>query len=57
MKMNRLRYFAGLGIIFGLAGITDIKFINAQPMDMGPELQRKKIAEAKKIAEDAAATF
>jgi FMN-dependent NADH-azoreductase len=46
-----------LRAIFGLAGITDIVFINAQPMDaMGPEVGNKKIKEAqtqaKKIAED-----
>lgn len=46
-----------LRTIFGLSGITDIVFINAQPMDaMGPEIRDKKIkeaqAQAKKIAKD-----
>jgi FMN-dependent NADH-azoreductase len=37
--------------IFGLVGIEDITFINAQPMDaMGPEVQNQKIAEAQKQA-------
>lgn len=41
--------------VFGFAGITDISFINAQPMDaLGPDVQDEKIKEAvieaKKIA-------
>ena len=44
-----------LKAIFGLVGLTDIVFIHAQPMDMGADLQNKKIeeakAEARKIAE------
>ena len=37
--------------IFGLIGLTDIRFIIAQPMDaMGIEVQRKKIQEAEKQA-------
>ena len=40
-----------LRAIFGLVGITDITFINAQPMDaLGPEVQKKKIQEAQKKA-------
>lgn len=40
-----------LRTIFGFVGITDITFINAQPMDaMGPEMQNKKIEEAKELA-------
>jgi len=40
-----------LRAIFGLVGITDITFINAQPMDaFGVEVQREKIEEAKTIA-------
>lgn len=40
-----------LRAIFGLVGITDIHFINTQPMDaMGPDVQKEKIEEAKKIA-------
>lgn len=46
-----------LRTVFGFVGISDITFINAQPMDaLGPEVQKKKIEEAqtvaKKIAED-----
>lgn len=32
-----------LRAIFGLVGITDMTFINAQPMDMGPELQQQQL--------------
>jgi FMN-dependent NADH-azoreductase len=36
---------------FGFVGITDITFINAQPMDaLGPAVQEKKIAEAQELA-------
>jgi len=42
---------------FGFAGITDITFINAQPMDMGPELQEQKIKEAQGKAGQAANSF
>jgi len=46
-----------LKTVFGFVGITDITFIHAQPMDaMGPEIQKKKIEEAKKIAEETAAS-
>lgn len=43
--------------ILGFVGITDITFINAQPMDaLGPDVQRQRIEEAmilaKKIAQD-----
>lgn len=43
--------------ILGFVGITDITFINAQPMDaLGPDVQRQRIEEAmilaKKIAHD-----
>ncbi|OGX19760.1 MAG: hypothetical protein A3K83_07570 [Omnitrophica WOR_2 bacterium RBG_13_44_8b] len=46
-----------LRTVFGFVGITNISFINAQPMDaMGPEVKDKKIKEAqaraKKIAKD-----
>lgn len=44
-----------LRTVFGFAGITNMTFINAQPMDaMGPEICRKKIEEAKKTAGDVA---
>lgn len=39
-----------LRAIFGLAGISDITFINCQPMDTGPDLQKQKIEEAKAAA-------
>jgi FMN-dependent NADH-azoreductase len=42
--------------IFGLAGIVDITFINAQPMDFTPELTQmslnKSVEEAKLLAQD-----
>ena len=43
--------------VFGLAGITDITFINAQPMDMGEALQAQKIQEAQARAKEVAALF
>lgn len=46
-----------LRAIFGFVGITDITFINAQPMDMGLDLQAKKIEEAKAQARKVAAGF
>lgn len=46
-----------LRAIFGFVGITDITFINAQPMDMGPDIQIKKIEEAKALALKAAEGF
>lgn len=40
---------------FGFAGLTDITFINAQPMDaLGPDVCKKKVDEAVKNAESAA---
>lgn len=37
--------------VFGLAGITDITFINAQPMDaLGPLAQKEKIKEGRETA-------
>lgn len=40
-----------LKAVFGLAGITDIIFINAQPMDaLGPDAQKQKIEAARVIA-------
>jgi FMN-dependent NADH-azoreductase len=42
-----------LRLIFGFVGITDIHFINAEPMDMGLELQKESIQKAKKIAQEA----
>ena len=47
-----------LRAIFGLAGVTDITFINSQPMDaLGPEIQKQKIDAAKKIAKKAGEAF
>ncbi len=47
-----------LRTVFGFVGISDIIFINAQPMDaMGPEVQQKKIKEAQKLAKDMALVF
>jgi len=47
-----------LRTIFGFVGITDITFINAQPMDaLGPQAQEEKIKEAQLLAEKIAATF
>lgn len=39
-----------LRAIFGLAGITDIVFINAQPMDMDPKLRDERLKEAESLA-------
>ncbi len=47
-----------LRAVFGFVGITDITFINAQPMDaLGPDVQRDKIQEAKEIARETAEGF
>ncbi|HLD82724.1 MAG TPA: NAD(P)H-dependent oxidoreductase, partial [Candidatus Omnitrophota bacterium] len=47
-----------LRAIFGFVGITDIAFINAQPMDAsGQEVQNKKIEEAKMLARNIAESF
>ena len=43
--------------VFGFVGITDMTFITAQPMDMGPELQAENIKEAQRIAKEAATRF
>ena len=41
--------------ILGFVGITDITFINAQPMDaLGPDVQARKIEEAVVLARKAA---
>ena len=44
-----------LRTIFGFVGIKDITFINAQPMDMGPERQAEELEKAKKKAIETAA--
>jgi len=47
-----------LRAIFGLAGITGISFVNAQPMDaLGPKVQAEKIEEAKSRARKIADSF
>lgn len=47
-----------LRAIFGFVGITDITFINAQPMDaMGPDVQSKKLEEARVSARKIAESF
>ena len=43
-----------LRAIFGFVGITNIEFIKAEPMDLGPELQKQKLQEAKNAADKAA---
>jgi FMN-dependent NADH-azoreductase len=44
--------------VFGLAGITNITFINSQPMDaLGPEIQKQKIESSKKVAKKAGEAF
>jgi FMN-dependent NADH-azoreductase len=43
-----------LRFVFGFIGITDITFINAQPMDMGETLQTQKIKEAQVRAKEIA---
>lgn len=39
-----------LRTIFGFIGITDMTFIKAEPMDLGPELQQQRLQEAKEAA-------
>lgn len=47
-----------LRTVFGFIGITDVSFINAQPMDaMGPDIQDKKIKEAQVLAKRTAENF
>lgn len=43
-----------LRFVFGFIGITDITFINAQPMDMGETLQAQKIKETQARAKELA---
>lgn len=44
-----------LRTVFGFVGITDIIFINAQPMDMGPQIQEEKLKEAARAARELSA--
>lgn len=46
-----------LRTVFGFVGITDITFLIAQPMNMGPELAEKKLQEAILKARQAARNF
>jgi len=47
-----------LRTVLGFVGITDITFVNAQPMDaLGPEVQEKKIKEAQKQTSEIAEKF
>ena len=46
-----------LRAIFGFTGITDMHFINTQPMDITPELRETAIATAIEEARSLAATF
>ena len=47
-----------LRTVFGFVGVTDMVFINAQPMDaLGVEVQNKKIKEARNFAQKTAATI
>ena len=47
-----------LRTIFGFVGITDITFVNAQPMDaLGPEVQQEKLEAAKETARQVAASL
>jgi FMN-dependent NADH-azoreductase len=44
--------------VFGFAGIMDLDFINAQPMDAGgPEMREEKLEQARKEAIEIAKTF
>jgi FMN-dependent NADH-azoreductase len=43
-----------LRAIFGFVGITDITFINAQPMDITPEIRAAKLEEALSAAREVA---
>ena len=46
-----------LRTVFGFVGITDITFLVAQPMNMGPELAEKKLQEAVLKAKQAVQNF
>jgi FMN-dependent NADH-azoreductase len=45
-----------LRAIFGFCGITDIQFINAQPMDITPEIRATKLEDALSAARQIAVT-
>ncbi|MCX5712941.1 MAG: NAD(P)H-dependent oxidoreductase [Candidatus Omnitrophica bacterium] len=46
-----------LRAIFGLAGIIDITFVKAQPMDMDPKMRDERIKEAQGTAKRIAGSF
>jgi len=46
-----------LRLVFNFVGITDITFVNAEPMDMGEELQQQRIKEAQQKAKEVATQF
>ena len=46
-----------LRAIFGFVGFIGIKFIIAQPMDMGDEAQQKRLLRAQSLAKEAAKNF
>ncbi len=47
-----------LRAIFGFVGLTDIAFINAQPMDAsGPQVQEEKVKQAQALAKKLAEAF
>jgi FMN-dependent NADH-azoreductase len=43
--------------IFGFSGITDITFINVQPLDYSPEVAAASMEQATKSAETIASNF
>ena len=43
-----------LRAVFGLCGINGIRFINAQPMDVDPDIGKKELEKAKEAAREAA---
>jgi FMN-dependent NADH-azoreductase len=45
-------------LVFGFVGITDITFINAQPMDaLGPQVASEKVRSAQILAKKLAEKF
>ena len=44
-----------LRFVFGFAGITDVVFVKAEPMDMGEETQKQRIKSAQEMAKKVAA--
>ena len=46
-----------LRAIFGLCGLTDITFVNAQPMDVDPEVGKRELEKAKERAQKVGAEW